>query len=199
MGQDKAWLDLNGMPLVEHIARRVLPLADEIILSASDPAPFLPLITRLSVPARITADVFPAAGPLAGLHAGLRAAQHNLVFAVATDMPLIDRDLVRAMVALCGEADALIPRLRIPGMDEPQPEPLHALYRKTCLPAIETVLSRGRRSMISFLPDVTVRYLDEDELRAVDPELRSFRNVNTPEDWAAVKASLQGEDQNTRT
>jgi molybdopterin-guanine dinucleotide biosynthesis protein A len=35
-----------------------------------------------------------------------------------------------------------------------------------------------------------LRTVDEDELRRHHPELRSFRNVNTPEDWAEAQALL---------
>jgi molybdopterin-guanine dinucleotide biosynthesis protein A len=101
-------------------------------------------------------------------------------------MPFVDTDLVRAMIAACGTADAIVPRVRAQGLEEPQPEPLHAIYRKTCLPAIEAALAAGRRRVVAFLQDVQVCYLDENVLRQFDPDLRSFRNVNTPEEWATI-------------
>lgn len=191
MGQDKAWLKLAGAPLVEHVARRLLPLAAEIIFSANDPRAFEQLISRLPVPARVATDQYPGAGPLAGLHAGLRAAGNDLVLAVATDMPFINRRLVEAMVTACRTADAAIPLVTAPGFDAPQPEPLHALYRKSCLPAIEAALNAGRRRAVGFLEDVKVCYLTEGELRQVDPELKSFRNVNTPREWADAAKELE--------
>jgi len=190
MGQDKAWLDLAGAPLVEHVARRLLPLAADIVFSANNPGDFEQLVAQLPVPARVAVDEYPGAGPLAGLHAGLRAAKKDLVLAVATDMPFIDRRLVESMVEACQTADAAIPLVTVPGFDAPQPEPLHALYRKSCLPAIEAALHAGRRRATSFLQDVTVCYLSEDVLREVDPELKSFRNVNTPQEWAEAAKDL---------
>ena len=189
MGRDKAWLDLDGAPLVERVARRLLPLAGEVLFSANDPQPFAPLIAALPRPAAVVADVYPDAGPLGGLHAGLVAAAYDAVLAVATDMPFVDARVVELMVAVCGAADAVAPRLRLAGFDEPQAEPLHAVYRKTCLPAVEAALARGRRRMISFLAEVSTCYVDEEMLRSVDPALRSFRNVNTPEEWAAIRSS----------
>lgn len=189
MGRDKAWLTLDGVPLVERVAQRLLPLAGEIVFSANDPAPFGALVARLPIPARVVADIFPGAGPLAGLHAGLAAASYDAVLAVATDMPFVNHAVVEAMVGLCEEPDAVVPRLNADGFDEPQPEPLHAVYRKTCLPAIEAALRANRRRVVSFLPDVQVCYVDEARLREMDPELISFRNVNTPEEWAAIRRS----------
>jgi molybdopterin-guanine dinucleotide biosynthesis protein A len=84
----------------------------------------------------------------------------------------------------------VVPLVTAPGFDAPQPEPLHALYRKSCLPAIEAALNAGRRRAVSFLQDVNVCYLDEGVLRQVDPELRSFRNVNTPQEWAQAARDL---------
>lgn len=192
MGRDKAWLELAGAPLVEQVATRLLPLAREIIFSANDPGAFDELIRRLPLPAKVAVDVHGDAGPLAGLHAGLSAATNNLVFAVATDMPFVNRRLVEVMAVACRQADAVVPRVQVPGFAMPQPEPLHALYRKSCLPAIEAALNSGRRRVASFLEDVDVCYLDEDVLRQVDPELRSFRNVNTPDDWAQAEEELRG-------
>ncbi len=192
MRQDKVWLDLDSAPLVEHVARRLLPLASEIIFSSNDPAAFDGLIARLPIPAHVAIDLYPGAGPLAGLHAGLQAAACDLVLAVATDMPFVNPAVAAAMAAACGPADAVVPRLHARGFDAPQPEPLHALYRKRCLPAVEGALKAGRRRMIGFLPDVSVCYLDEDFLRGIDPALNSFRNINTPEEWARAKEELTG-------
>jgi molybdenum cofactor guanylyltransferase len=189
MGRDKAWLDLDGMPLVERVARRLLPIAGEVIFSANDAGPFREVIAGLPVPAAVVADVYVAAGPLAGLHAGLAAARYEAVVAVATDMPFVDHRVIERMMALCGEADAVVPRILVEGSGEPQPEPLHAIYRRSCLPAIEAALSKGRRRMTSFLGDVSACYVDEEALRIVDPGLASFRNVNTPEEWNAIRSS----------
>ena len=106
------------------------------------------------------------------------------MLAVATDMPFVDHRLVRQMIAACPGADAVVPRVRAKGYADPQPEPLHAVYGRSCLPSIEAALRAGRRRAVSFLEDVNVCYLDEDMLRRLDPELRSFRNVNTPDEWA---------------
>jgi molybdenum cofactor guanylyltransferase len=190
MGRDKAWLELDGMPLIERVARRLLPLAGEIIFSANDPAPFRELVARLPTPAQVVGDVFADAGPLAGLHAGMLAARHEAILAVATDMPFVNHAVVEAMVGLCAQADAVVPRLAAEGFDEAQPEPLHAVYRRRCLPAIEAALAANRRRVISFLAAVNVCYVDEPLLRSIDPRLTSFRNVNTPEEWSAAQADM---------
>ena len=71
-------------------------------------------------------------------------------------------------------------------------EPLHALYHRRCLPAIEARLAAGQRRVISFMPDVRTLYVQEEDLRAVDPQLHSFFNTNTPEEWAEAMRLLAG-------
>ena len=70
-------------------------------------------------------------------------------------------------------------------------EPLHALYHVRCLPFMQQRLAAGQRRVISFMPDVRVRYVQEDELRQRDPELLSFYNANTPEEWQTVLEMLR--------
>jgi len=198
MGQDKIWLPLgaDAVPLIERVVARVRPLADEFLFSANAPEPFAALISHLrdqGVPAQVVTDRYPGAGPLAGLHAGLSAARCELLLAVAGDMPFINSALVSHLVALAPGFDVVIPELSHPRTGEPVKEPLHALYRQRCLEAVAARLAAGERPMVSFLSDVRVRIVGPDEIRRFDPELRSFFNVNTPEDWAVAEELLAGE------
>lgn len=189
MGQDKAWLAFDGQPLVERVARRVLPLAGEIIFSTNTPDRFRDLAVALPVPTQIVPDAQTGAGPLAGLAAGLQAARHDLVVTLAVDMPLVSPELLGYMVSIAASYDAVVPLVAVPGAAEPQGEPLHAIYRKSCLPAITACLAEGRRRLVSFLPLVQVYYLAPPEISRFDPAFRSFLNVNTPEDWARAQTA----------
>jgi molybdopterin-guanine dinucleotide biosynthesis protein A len=61
-------------------------------------------------------------------------------------------------------------------------EPLHALYSRKCLPVIQEAVDRDQHQIIKCFAGMSVRYVDEEELRLWDPELRSFFNINKPED-----------------
>ncbi len=183
MGQDKLWLMLDGAPLIAHVVRRVLPFAAEILFSANAAERFAALMRTLPVPARVIPDPFPGAGPLAGLHAGLSAARHDWLLALAADMPFVNRTLLRHMIALAEDCDAVVPQTSHPDAATPTWEPLHALYRRTCLPAIERHLTAGDRRMVSFYDEVRVCSLAPDAVRRFDPDLLSFFNINTPDDW----------------
>jgi molybdopterin-guanine dinucleotide biosynthesis protein A len=186
MGQDKAWLILDGRPLVMRVIDRVLPLVDEVIVSTNLPDPFDAWLPNLTLPARTVADRYRDAGPLAGLHAGLLAARCDLVLALATDMPFVNPALVSylAQLATGANIDAIVPRVPSPETGQVGLEPLHAIYRKTCLPAIEGCLKADRRRVVSFLDRVRLRVVSPDEILPFDPLLRSFANVNTPREWS---------------
>ena len=71
-------------------------------------------------------------------------------------------------------------------------EPLHGAYRRTCLPAIEAAIRARQRRILSFFPHVRVRYVAQEDVTPFDPDLRSFRNVNTPKEWETVQAEWGG-------
>ena len=184
MGRNKALLPIAGRPLIAHIIQRLRPIADEVIVIARDPAPY----AFLGLP--IATDHYTGIGPLAGLHAALSAARGDLVALVACDMPFVRADVFAHLIGLAYDVDVVMPRL------DGREEPLHAVYRRrTCLPAVEATIAEGKRRLIAFLPRVRVRYVDDDALRALDPDLQSFVNVNTPEEWEQAKERLASQAQ----
>lgn len=177
MGQDKAFLELGGRPLIQIVVERVAQVCSEVLIVAGDAT----FYTSFGVP--VVADRFQDVGVLGGLHAGLSAATHSLTLAVGCDMPFIKPPVLRAFARWAERHDVVL--LRHNG----HVEPLHGAYRRTCLPAIEAAIRAGERRIISFFPEVRVRTVSPEEVLAIDPRLESFRNVNTPDDWAAVKTN----------
>jgi len=177
LGQDKAFLVLDGQPLVARTAHRLAALSDDLIVVTNDPARYGPL----GLPARLLPDERPGEGSLMGIYSGLRAARYSHAVVVACDMPFLNLALLRMMLPLTNEYDVVIPRL------DGLLEPLHAIYGQACLPAIARLLERGQRQIIAFFHEVRVRYVEEDEVDRFDPHHLSFLNVNTPEDWERVQ------------
>jgi molybdopterin-guanine dinucleotide biosynthesis protein A len=183
MGRDKTWLELAGMPLVETTARRVMPLVDEFVFSTNDPERFEPLVKRLPLPAHVVRDLTPGAGPLEGVAAGLGTASFDLVLVLAVDMPFVQLGLLSHMATLAAGYQAVVPNLPDPATGGYMAEPLHAYYRRGCLPSVSEHLQAGHRRVISFLNDVRTRWVSPEEIAAFDPDFISFRNLNTLEDW----------------
>ena len=199
MGGDKLMLPVppKGIPLVRHVAELLLPLATEVVVVANDPDVCAAVREiglddiergRDGVHARTFVsclpDDAPGNGPLGALATGLRRID-GWALTVAGDMPFLSaptcRYLFRRSESGC---DAVVPVL------EGQSQPLHALYNKRCLPAVEKALSAGLRRMDSFWNEVRVRLIPADPLRAFDPDLRTFTNVNTPTEWENARALL---------
>ncbi len=179
-GVKKALLDVGRKPIVQRVLDAVHPLAEQVIVVDNNQSlAHLPEV-------EIVPDVETRAGVLTALYSGLSAATTELCLVVACDMPFLDTRLLRWLVDQAPEYDVVIPVVA------GQMDPMHAVYRREpCLQAIGRALRRGEKRMIAYLGDVRVRQVGEAELRAIDPELRSLFNVNTPEDleWARRMAA----------
>lgn len=190
MGQPKALLPLppTNQPLLQVIVQRLQPLAaQKVVIIANDPT--IRAQTAFGPDVRWLPDTYPAVGPLGGLATGL-AVCPGWAICVACDMPLLNpalftyfMDLATGTDAVGGDSwDAIVPVV------DDYPEPLHALYHRRCLPAIEACLVAGERRASGFLSAVHTYYVPEVELRRLDPTLHSFYNANTPEEWAQIVA-----------
>jgi molybdenum cofactor guanylyltransferase len=174
MGQNKALMPFLEQPLIERVVQRLKHAADEILINTNQPDLFSFLKLAMFP------DLIPGKGPLGGLFTALSVAKFPLVAVVACDMPFINPQLLTHERDLLGvdEWDVVLPRSN-DGLD-----PLHAVYRKdACLPAIRLALDEDRLRMVSWIGDVKVREMGIEELLVIDPDLRSFINVNTPDEF----------------
>jgi len=179
-GEDKALAQLHGKPLLAHILERTAGLAAETFIVTNRPRAYEQFSQRL------VSDLLPGSGVLGGLYTALHYAAQPWLLALACDMPLVNRALLGYMLTLTGDAEAVVPRLG--GL----PEPLHALWSKACLGPAREALERGDRRIVSFFPAVRVRYVNQAEVEAFDPEHLSFLNVNTPDELAEIARRLAG-------
>ena len=172
LGKNKIMETLGGETLIERVVECLAPIGDQVII-ATIPGQRLPQFNHR---VEIVFDAYPGKGSIGGLYSGLKAARsfHSLV--VAADMPFLNQTLLSYMMEMASDFDVVIPR--IGGLVEP----LHAIYSKRCLEAIETQIKSGRLSMKSFFSQVKVHYLDEIELDRFDPAHLSFFNINTTDD-----------------
>ena len=171
MGRDKALLPVRGERLIESIYRQVSEMFDEVLLVTNQPERYRFL------PCRSVRDIYPGMGALAGIHAGLFHSANPRIFAVACDMPYLNEELARVLVERLGACDVVIPE------SDKGMEPLYAIYGKGALPAIEESLAAGHLRIVSFFDRIRVACADRDEVSRVDPTFKTFRNINTPEEY----------------
>ena len=170
MGRDKASLHWEGRPLLAHVHKIVEPLVREVLL-VTRPGRVEAAQALAPAGTRVLADTATARGPLAGIHAALRGAAHDSVLVVACDMPRINPALLEGLLD-DPQGDVVIPR------HGRHFEPLLAVYRRSCLPAIEAVLEEGSARVPAFFSTVVLSIWDERRLRNLDPELLSLTNWN---------------------
>lgn len=178
LGQDKALVELAGLPLVERVVDVLRSLVCEILLVTPSPE----RLAWLGLPT--VNDVYPGIGTLGGLHAGLSAIGSPYGLVVGCDMPFLNRELLAYMISQAEDAQVIIPRV---GRFY---EPLHALYARSVLPILEQRILAGQRRIRQACAGLRTRYILEDEIARYDPGHRSFFNVNTPEDLARARALL---------
>lgn len=176
LGRDKAFLRLDGRPLVERIIDTVGQLASEVIVVANE------ISLYESFEARVVCDFYPDKGALGGIFSGLRAAIHQYALVVACDMPFLSLSLLRYMRDLTAGYDLVIPR-----MGE-LTESLHAIYSQSCLPAIERQLMDNDLRIAHLFPRLRVKYVELEEIDLFDPDHLSFFNINSQSDLEKAKA-----------
>ncbi len=165
MGRPKAWLEVGETNLLRWMVERLGPAFSEVMVSFAEPEQLEEL-----VPYRLVFDRKKSAGPLAGIEAGLTVARHEVVFAIACDMPYVPRGLAERAVAAARSCDAAMPRI------DGRPEPVCAAYRRSSLPAVTAALDAGRLRAADLADRLDVTWLE-----GLDPDL--FRSLNTQEDY----------------
>jgi molybdopterin-guanine dinucleotide biosynthesis protein A len=176
MGRPKATLPFGPEALLTRVARTCAEACGEIVVvaSAGQELPALP------AGATVVRDGMPEQGPLEGLAAGLAAARAPAAFCTSCDVPFLRGAFVARMFDALG--DAASAQAVVDGM----PQPLLAIYRTSLAPKAARLVREGRRRVLFLTEGEKVSLVREGEVREADPDLRSFRDLNTPEEYAAA-------------
>jgi len=175
MGRPKPWIEVGDTVLLRYVVERLAPAFSEVVVSFGEPEQMEQL-----VPYRVVFDRKRAAGPLAGLEAGLLAARQEVMFAVACDMPYVTPEVAEMAVAAARSCDAAIPR------HDGLFEPVCGAYRKTALPTIVGSLDAG-----NYVAHDVVEYMDVTWLEGLDPA--QFESLNTPADLERFRVALSAQ------
>jgi molybdopterin-guanine dinucleotide biosynthesis protein A len=183
-GSNKALVQVNGITLIEKVTEVMGLLFEEQVIITNTPDEY----AHLRLP--MHEDLIKGLGPLGGIHTALTLLKKEAGFFVACDMPSLNAELIRHMVGIRDAYDAVVPIIK------GKLEALHSLYHKRCLPAVERLIESGELQVFRFFHQVSVRYVNEDEIRVFDPGLRSFFNVNRPQELRHYKMKRRGRMQN---
>lgn len=170
MGTNKAFLEFEGQPLVARLAERFQRWFRQTAIVTNTPDAF----AFLNLP--MAGDRVPGLGPLSGLEAGLKLSAYEHAFFCAVDMPFVSEGLVRFMVREAPGHDIVVPWL------DGEYEPMHAVYARSCLPAISRNIDARRLRLISIFEGTALRPVTRAEVEAFGDPDRLFFNCNTPAD-----------------
>lgn len=183
-GIRKSFHEVGGARIIDVILALHRSLFQEVILVTNDPADFSDL------DALIATDIDPSRCSLAGIHAGLFYARTPWIFVTASDTPFLSRELVLAVLErLEPGVDAVVPETGDGLFDH-----LCAAYSRECLPRIEANLARDRYFVRDSYRRNRCRILPLSRVRHIDPDGRSFFNINTPEDLEKAREMAGSRD-----
>lgn len=178
-GTEKALLRVGGIRILDRIYEIYRELFEEIILVTNNPQKFLEWDLL------IVSDLFPIRSSLTGIHAGLFYMTNPFAFISACDTPFLKKEMVETVIGkIEAHIDIVIPETSA-GF-----EPLCAVYSKRCLSAAQHHLEQEKLKVIKAFRKSRIKTISEKVLREIDPDLRSFFNINKPEDLKTAEKML---------
>lgn len=180
MGADKALLPWKGKPLLWHLVERFQG-AGFFVLIAGGPWKWAKRLEGGPAPVVPDLPAHEGFGPLAGMEAGLLATREERVGVVACDLPYAEPKLLTWLAERGEEVHAVVPLLGS------QPQPLHAVYARSCLPLLKAQLEGPDHSVQAFLRRLEVLWVEEAEWRTVAEPACLTVHLNEPKDWNALR------------
>lgn len=173
---------LGGRTLLQRALDALQQVAPHIILSIA-PGQEHPVLDA-RVPVILCEDLLPSRGPLTGIYTGLQSSDAEAVLVVPCDAPFLDPAVLRMLLARRHGFDAVVPETggRL--------HPAVGVYARSCLPPLVDALNSDNLSIRGLLANLRVDIVPEEDLRALDRQLRTFFNVNTAADLRRAAAML---------
>lgn len=178
----KGHIEFNGEKIIDSSVNLMRNLFGRAVISTNTPE----LYFYCGAP--MIGDIINQRGPLTGIFSVLSNIKDDAIFVAACDMPFLNEELIRYMVdkynnfnSGTNKWDAVIP------VFEGKPQPLFGIYSKNILGVIEKRLNKGLKKLKDLLTEINVLYIKEEEIRQIDPEGRSFLNINTMEDLEKIR------------
>lgn len=176
MGTNKAFLEIEGMRLIDRAVMMFRNIFQEVILSTNSPLEYL------DQDCIIASDIFKNKGALGGIYTGLFYASCDHVFVSACDMPFLNRPFIEHMIKCTDGYDIVVP--------EPADglQPLHAIYSKKCLSPIKKLMDAGNLKVTGFYRGLKTMVIPEAVIKTFDPKAKMFMNINTRDDFERISS-----------
>jgi molybdopterin-guanine dinucleotide biosynthesis protein A len=187
-GQDKGILEIANKPLIKYVIDAVNPVVDETIVVTNSQDRITEYAKVVATDVRFAIDSCESKGPLIGALTGFGSAHGKYALLLPFDTPFVSREVVSLLFELCLNKTAAIPR-----WPNEQIEPLHAVYQtKAALEAAKIAVGEGKLNLRAMIEKMRgVRYVSTLVIQQLDPDLRTFFNINTPLDLKKAIAMVK--------
>ncbi len=182
--QNKAILKLNGKCLIDIVISKLKHIVGNNIIIVGPPE-------KYPTYKQVVPDLFNQRGFLVGLYSGLKASASRYNLVVGCDMPFLKVELLQYLEDKIDSNDIIIPRYA-----KSYIEPLCAIYSKDCMEIMKRNIEAGILSIRKIFPYLKVEYIEEKEIKVIDPELNSFFNINYKEDLIRAEELIKGSESN---
>ncbi|MDH3566660.1 MAG: molybdenum cofactor guanylyltransferase [Desulfobacteraceae bacterium] len=183
-GRNKAFLRLEDRYFLDWIINTLSNACCDLILATREPY----LYSEWDL--KIVEDIFKVRSPLTGLHAGLVNMLADYAFCTSCDTPLLKKEIVQVLIDEIEPGyDVIVP------VSDTYYQPMCAVYSKKCIPFIEKQLNLGDLKADHLYEKIKLKEIPYERFEAIDPDLKSFFNVNTPEDIYSAGRLLKRTEQ----
>lgn len=175
MGFNKAFIEMEGRPLIERTVLLFKEIFSEVIIVSNN----LKEYEHLNL--TVVSDILKGKGSLGGIYTALIYSTHPYCFVVACDMPFLYKGLITHMIEGAKGYDVVVPFI------DGRYEPLHAVYSKNCIKHIEKSIKEENLRIADFYPHVRVKTIEREEIRIYDPHFLFRTNINTMRDLERIR------------
>ncbi|PWL33103.1 MAG: hypothetical protein DCO96_01755 [Fluviicola sp. XM-24bin1] len=169
MGQDKALMEFDGIPMIQHVADTLRDYTSEVIIASN-------FLIHHPYGDRGVQDDSPHLGPLAGIEAGLSTARNEASIVISCDAPFVNASVLERLIQEEQEADDIYDVFV--AVCDGRDYPLIAIYRESCLKTVRRRLEKRQLRLGDLLVCLNLQFVMFPE-----SESKYFLNINTQEEW----------------
>lgn len=183
MGRNKAFLEIDGKPLIERSLEVLSGVCQEVFISSRE------VTAYTGYGFKVIPDIIKGKGPLGGLYSALQQASYDYLFLAACDMPFLNHQAIDFFYQKIQNDKAVVPDV------SGKWHPLHAFYSKRLLPLIQDRIYEDKLCLIDIVKECNARIvkLAEESISDQEREIieRSFWNANTPQEWEIIRKKVK--------
>jgi molybdopterin-guanine dinucleotide biosynthesis protein A len=179
MGRDKAWLEIDGLSMIERVIAALAPVTTSLAIIANTDD-----YNRLGLP--VFRDTNKGIGPLEAIRTALANSDEERVALVGCDLPFVTAELFSFLLDCSGDYQAVVPL----GNDN-RLEPLCAIYSTGALQAVVDLIESGERKVSPLFDRISTKLIPFREINHLPRSEFFFENINTPEQYARALARFK--------